>query len=131
MEDTYFVMVFILLLIDSKENGIEKSPNDPQHYYSFTLENGLTTLLIKDEGADISNVCMSVNAGSLNDPSDIPGLAHFVEVFKCCSFNVCSICCLWVLKHIQKKMHTIVFYHRITVHRMPTPPQSLQTFSLL
>lgn len=27
---------------------------------------------------------MSVNAGSLNDPSDIPGLAHFVEVI----FNV-------------------------------------------
>lgn len=40
------------------------------------------TLIIKDEGADIANVCMSVNAGSLNDPSDIPGLAHFVEVFK-------------------------------------------------
>ena len=80
MEDTYFAMVCFLLLIDSQENGIEKSPNDPQHYYSFTLENGMATLIISDEGADISNVCMSVNAGSLNDPSDIPGLAHFVEV---------------------------------------------------
>ena len=40
----------------------------------------MEVLLVSDDAADVANVSMSVAAGSLYDPTDVPGLAHFVEV---------------------------------------------------
>ncbi len=43
------------------------------------LENGLQALLISDPKADQSATAVSVGAGSWNDPSEYPGMAHFCE----------------------------------------------------
>lgn len=40
----------------------------------------MEVVLVSDDTADVANVSMSVAAGSLYDPTDVPGLAHFVEV---------------------------------------------------
>lgn len=69
MSDSYFIV----------ENGIEKGLCDPYHYHHFCLDNGMEVVLVSDDTADVANVSMSVAAGSLYDPTDVPGLAHFVE----------------------------------------------------
>ncbi len=43
------------------------------------LPNGLEALLISDPNADQSAAALAVNAGSWNDPSEYPGMAHFCE----------------------------------------------------
>lgn len=43
------------------------------------LANGLEAYLISDPLADQSAAAMAVNAGSWNDPSEYPGMAHFCE----------------------------------------------------
>ena len=65
---------------DLQENGIEKSVNDNREYHSFQLDNGLKVVTITDPEVDKAAVSMCVGVGSLSDPKDIDGLAHFVEV---------------------------------------------------
>jgi insulysin len=43
------------------------------------LENGLELLLISDPHADNSAAAVSIGAGSWNDPTEFPGMAHFCE----------------------------------------------------
>ena len=66
---------------------ILKSPRDNNLYDLFTLDNGVTCLLIEDhnskgkedKGGNMASVSIAVNAGSFNDPPTRPGLAHFLE----------------------------------------------------
>ena len=55
------------------------SPNDPSQYRTITLANGLQVLLVHDPRADKASAAMDVNAGSAQEPADVPGLAHFLE----------------------------------------------------
>ena len=55
------------------------SPNDPSHYRTLTLTNGLRVLLVHDPHADSASAAVDVNAGSAQEPADVPGLAHFLE----------------------------------------------------
>jgi insulysin len=43
------------------------------------LENGLELLIISDKGAETAAAAISVGAGSWNDPTEFPGMAHFCE----------------------------------------------------
>lgn len=43
------------------------------------LPNGMRVLLVHDPSADKAAAAVDVRAGSLSDPRDIPGLAHFLE----------------------------------------------------
>lgn len=56
-----------------------KSPNDHKQYQYLELGNGLRTLLISDETADHAAASLDVNVGSLQDPKERAGLAHFLE----------------------------------------------------
>ncbi len=57
----------------------EKAPNDESEYRRFTLENGLDVILLSDPKLNKSSASMSVGVGSLSDPRDRQGLAHFLE----------------------------------------------------
>ncbi|WP_177203579.1 insulinase family protein [Marinospirillum celere] len=55
------------------------SPLDTREYRSLELNNGLRVLLISDADAEKAAASMNVAAGSLQDPDEWPGLAHFLE----------------------------------------------------
>ncbi|HKJ00033.1 MAG TPA: insulinase family protein [bacterium] len=48
-------------------------------YRRLVLPNGLKVMLVSDPRTESSAAAMAVGAGSLNDPKDRPGLAHFTE----------------------------------------------------
>ena len=59
--------------------NITKSPEDSRLYRGVTLDNGLRALLISDESTDKSAASLDLNVGSMSDPRDLQGLAHFCE----------------------------------------------------
>nr|XP_061798307.1 nardilysin-like [Nerophis lumbriciformis] len=65
---------------------IIKSPNDTKQYRYIVLDNGLRVLLISDwealkrgYTAMQPSAAMCVGVGTFSDPTDLPGLAHFLE----------------------------------------------------
>jgi insulysin len=53
--------------------------NDQSEYHRFTLENGLKVILLSDPKLNKSSASVGVGVGSLSDPKDRQGLAHFLE----------------------------------------------------
>lgn len=60
-------------------NDIVKSPEDKREYRGLLLDNGLKIILISDPTTDESAAAMNVNVGSMQDPWELQGLAHFCE----------------------------------------------------
>ena len=58
---------------------IFKSPNDDRAYRYLELDNGLETLLVSDPDTDKSAASLVVYRGSMHDPEEFAGLAHFLE----------------------------------------------------
>lgn len=56
-----------------------KSKSDSLDYLLKVLPNGLKILMVSDPNSHKSAASMNVNIGSLSDPEDSPGLAHFCE----------------------------------------------------
>ncbi|MEO6874784.1 MAG: insulinase family protein [Opitutaceae bacterium] len=56
-----------------------RAPNDLSEYRRFTLDNGLKVILVSDPRFNQSAASLAVGAGSLADPKDRQGLAHFTE----------------------------------------------------
>ena len=52
---------------------------DRREYRRFVLDNGLKVLLVSDPDMNNSAAAMDVAVGSLSDPKDAQGLAHFLE----------------------------------------------------
>lgn len=52
---------------------------DNNLYRWIQLENGLQALVVSDLTTDKAAASADVRVGSLSDPQDIPGLAHFTE----------------------------------------------------
>ncbi len=61
------------------EGSIEKSSIDKRSYRHVTLANNMGCLLVSDPDTEKSSACCDVLVGSMSDPSDVPGLAHFLE----------------------------------------------------
>ncbi|KAF7778613.1 hypothetical protein Agabi119p4_2958 [Agaricus bisporus var. burnettii] len=59
--------------------SIQKSPRDEREYRVIQLDNGLKATLIHDPETDKAAASLDVAVGHLNDPWDMPGLAHFCE----------------------------------------------------
>ena len=59
------------------DQQIIKRKNDDRDYLPFSLSNGLRVLLISDKATVMSGAAMDVHVGSLSDPTDLQGLAHF------------------------------------------------------
>ena len=58
---------------------IGKSEQDPRQYQAITLNNGMTVLLVSDTQAPKSLAALTLPIGSLDDPAQQPGLAHYLE----------------------------------------------------
>lgn len=63
----------------SSSVDIVKHPLDKSNSKSFVLENGLKVHLISDPSFNVSAASVSVEVGSLDNPEDRQGLAHFLE----------------------------------------------------
>lgn len=59
--------------------NIIKSKYNENDYLYKQLNNGLKYLLVQDKKTDKSSAAFCVNIGSLNDPDEFQGLAHFLE----------------------------------------------------
>ncbi|MDH5751209.1 MAG: insulinase family protein [Deltaproteobacteria bacterium] len=87
----FTALVFTLLLFISlagctprtdHQPGADQLPSNGQstvEYRAITLPNGLDVMLVRDPGADNSAAALSVGAGSLMDPPERSGMAHFLE----------------------------------------------------
>ncbi len=62
-----------------RSDHIEKAEGDPRSYRHLRLANGLKALLVSDPGTERAAVAMDVAAGSREEPSEYPGLAHLLE----------------------------------------------------
>jgi insulysin len=62
-----------------KSHIVEISPNDKRTYRHLTLGNRLDVLLVHDIETEKSSACVDVRVGSMADPTEMPGLAHFLE----------------------------------------------------
>ncbi|MFT7806061.1 insulin-degrading enzyme isoform X2 [Arapaima gigas] len=58
---------------------IIRSPEDKRVYRGLEFTNGLKAMLISDPTTDKSSAALDVHIGSLSDPAEISGLAHFCE----------------------------------------------------
>ncbi|QSL66081.1 hypothetical protein MERGE_003219 [Pneumocystis wakefieldiae] len=66
-------------LIKVVETDFEKPILDDSEYRDILLPNGLEVMLISDPSTDVAASSVSVDAGSRNDPKNLPGLAHLCE----------------------------------------------------
>ncbi|KAG7462728.1 hypothetical protein MATL_G00187840 [Megalops atlanticus] len=60
-------------------SDIIRSPEDKRVYRGLEFTNGLKAVLISDPTTDKSSAALDVHIGSLSDPPNISGLAHFCE----------------------------------------------------
>lgn len=65
--------------LPTKSPIVEISPNDKRTYRHLTLGNRLEVLLVHDIETEKSSACVDVRVGSMADPTEMPGLAHFLE----------------------------------------------------
>lgn len=64
---------------DGAKEQVYTSPYDTREYRSLTLENGIKVLLVSDPETEKSAAALAVGAGSMQNPDDQLGLAHFLE----------------------------------------------------
>eukprot|EP01084_Bolivina_argentea_P151431 264299_1 len=56
-----------------------KSESDKRKYRIFTLPNGLECIIISDPETEKAACSMDVHVGHFSDPTEVKGLAHFLE----------------------------------------------------
>ena len=61
------------------ETDFVQSESDARSYRLLTLPNSLQVLIISDPQTDRAAAAVDVRTGSWDDPTDVPGLAHFTE----------------------------------------------------
>jgi insulysin len=59
--------------------SIQIAANDKRLYRFITLPNKLQATLIHDPDTEKSAACVDVRVGSMCDPENVNGLAHFLE----------------------------------------------------
>jgi insulysin len=57
----------------------QAAPNDASAYRRFVLPNGMKVLLLSDPKLNVASAAVAVGVGSLSDPPERQGLAHYLE----------------------------------------------------
>ncbi|MFC1534481.1 insulinase family protein, partial [Thermodesulfobacteriota bacterium] len=70
---------FLFFGVTLSAQTLKKHPDDESVSRHFVLENGLKVLLVSDPKYNISAASLEVQVGSLMDPNNRQGLAHFLE----------------------------------------------------
>ncbi|MBI1195817.1 MAG: hypothetical protein GC138_08230 [Gammaproteobacteria bacterium] len=76
------VLLFCLVVpfsLAEAAGGILKPDHDQRQFTTLVLANGLKAVLVSDPDADKAAASLVVHTGSMDDPDDRPGLAHFLE----------------------------------------------------
>ena len=60
-------------------DNIKKSDSDTWMYRGLELSNEMLVVLISHPSVDKAAAALDVSIGSLADPKDAPGIAHFLE----------------------------------------------------
>ena len=71
-----FIICFLSLNLTA---DINKSPNDPRKYSTFTLKNGIEVVTVSDPKLATSAATLSIGVGQFQDPENAQGIAHFLE----------------------------------------------------
>lgn len=111
--------------IQQRFENIVKPNEDKRKYLGLKLTNDLKVLLISDPETDISAASLSVNVGSMSDPWEIQGLAHFLEhmlfmgtkkvrlLFQIIYNRLMKNYLFYIVRSIQMKMNIVNFYHNM------------------
>ncbi len=59
--------------------NVIKSPKDTREYHSFSLDNRMQVMLVKDNSSEIAAVSLALAVGSFQNPPQQQGLAHYLE----------------------------------------------------
>ena len=73
------IFFLAILLASCTQNKILKHPLDKSQSKTVVLENGLKVYLLSDPNFNVSAASVSVEVGSLDNPNERQGLAHFLE----------------------------------------------------
>ena len=82
-------------------DNIKKSDSDSWNYRGLELSNEMLVVLISHPNIDKAAAALDVSIGSLADPRDVPGIAHFLEHMlfmgssKVNSYLHCTNCFSW------------------------------------
>ncbi|HLV48242.1 MAG TPA: pitrilysin [Aliidiomarina sp.] len=93
MKFSYFKSAFITLLLltfalagcsapeidGASEQQVYTSPYDTREYRTLILDNGIKVMLVSDPETEKSAAALAVGAGSMQNPDEQLGLAHFLE----------------------------------------------------
>ncbi len=80
MRKAIFLMLAVAALsVSAKEYSYQSVPNDPAQARIYTLDNGLTVYLSRNEEKPEIQTFIAVRAGAQNDPLESTGLAHYQE----------------------------------------------------
>ncbi len=79
MRKIFLLFLLLLPLFVSAEEAFETTPGDPFGFHSLKLDNGLTVILAKNTDQPKIQSYLLVRAGSLDDPEQSTGLAHYFE----------------------------------------------------
>ena len=73
------IFFLVIFLASCTQNKILKHPLDKSQSKTVVLENGLKVYLLSDPSFNVSAASVSVEVGSLDNPNERQGLAHFLE----------------------------------------------------
>ena len=73
------IIILAVFLAGCTSNKTLKHPLDKSKSKTVVLENGLKVYLLSDPSFNVSAASVSVEVGSLDNPDDRQGLAHFLE----------------------------------------------------
>ena len=71
------ILLIIFIYACNTNKKMVKHPLDKSEIRTVVLDNGLKVFLLSDPGFNMSAASVAVQVGSLDNPEDRQGLAHF------------------------------------------------------